>query len=143
MKGDDRYVFDTNVIISALLFQDSTPGRAFRTALDRGHILVSLSTLTELSDVLGRKKFDRYLLREERESFLISLVWQATIVDVAEQVKASRDPADDKFLDVALSGHATCVVSGDEHLLELSPFRGIPIITPEAFLGYPDIVSER
>ena len=41
-----------------------------------------------------------------------------------------RDPKDDKFLELALNGKATHIVSGDEDLLVLHPFRGIPILTP-------------
>ncbi len=68
MKRSRRYVFDTNVLISALLFERSKPGRAFYAALDRGEILLSLPVVKELNEVLSREKFDRYLLREERET---------------------------------------------------------------------------
>ena len=39
MNSNARYVFDSNIVISALLFADSKPGRAFREALGRGQIL--------------------------------------------------------------------------------------------------------
>ena len=55
-----RIVFDTNVTISALLFTDSVPGRAFIRALDQGTILVAVALVGELSRVLGRGRFDRY-----------------------------------------------------------------------------------
>jgi predicted nucleic acid-binding protein len=42
---------------------------------------------------------------------------------------------DNKFLELALSGQADCIVSGDHDLLVLHPFRGIPIVTPRGFLG--------
>ncbi len=74
MKSKERYVFDTNVIISALLFEQSKPAQAFHAALDRGEILLSLPTLKELNEVLGREKFNRYLLPEEREHFIIALL---------------------------------------------------------------------
>jgi predicted nucleic acid-binding protein len=57
MNSNARYVFDSNVIISSLLFADSKPGIAFREALIRGEILVSLPLLEELSEVLSREKF--------------------------------------------------------------------------------------
>lgn len=41
MTEKDRYVFDTNVVVSALLFEQSIPGQAFDAALDRGNILLS------------------------------------------------------------------------------------------------------
>ncbi len=45
-----------------------------------------------------------------------------------------RDPDDDKFLELALSGDADVIVSGDDDLLVLHPFRGIPILSCDAFL---------
>ena len=61
MNSETRYVFDTNVVISAPLFNDSVPGQAFIQSLDRGIILLSQSLADELNDVLGREKFNRYI----------------------------------------------------------------------------------
>lgn len=65
-----RCVIDTNVLISAALFADSLPGRALRLVLSKGTLLASAETLTETAEVLGRRKLDRYLTWEERETFL-------------------------------------------------------------------------
>ena len=61
MSSRARYVFDTNTLVSALLFEHSTPGQAFRRALRQGEILLSPATLEELAEVLQREKFDRYV----------------------------------------------------------------------------------
>lgn len=135
MKSSERYVFDTNVLVSALLFEQSKPGQAFYAALDRGEILLSLPVVKELNDVLNREKFDRYLLREERERFLDALLREATLVEITESVPICQDPKDDKFLELAINGGATCIITGDEDLLQLSPFRGIPIMKPNEFLA--------
>jgi predicted nucleic acid-binding protein len=50
-------------------------------------------------------------------------------------VRASRDPKDDKFLDLAVNGRADVVVTGDNDLLALDPFRGIAILTPAAYIS--------
>jgi putative PIN family toxin of toxin-antitoxin system len=134
MTSKARYVFDTNTIVSALLFEQSKPGQAFFTALRRGEVLVSLPLLVELQTVLGHKKFDRYLLPEERERFLARLVLEATLIDVTAQIEACRDPKDDKVLELAVSGNATYIITGDQDLLELNPFQHIPIVTPADFL---------
>ncbi len=134
MTSRDRYVFDTNVVVSALLFTDSTPGRALISALRDGEILLSVPVLEELNEVLSRKKFDPYLLRGERERFLAALVRQATLVEIAETIQFCRDPKDDKFLELAVSGGAKYIVTGDEDLLELGSFRGVSILTAERFL---------
>jgi uncharacterized protein len=135
MTSNRRYVFDTNVLISAVLFADSTPGRAFFTALAQGVSLVSLPLIAELDEVLNRPKFERYVTREERERFLEALIREATLVEIGEVIQICRDPKDDKVLELAASGQATCVITGDEDLLALSPFRGIPILTAQQFLS--------
>jgi putative PIN family toxin of toxin-antitoxin system len=136
MKDRKRYVFDTNVIVSALLFKQSTPGQAFHTALDHGSILISWPTLKELVEVLNRKKFDRYLLQEEKECFLDTLVQETILIEITENVSICRDPKDNKFLELAISGDAACIVSGDNDLLDIGYFRGTPIIKPDKFLVY-------
>lgn len=129
-----RIVFDTNVTISALLFTDSVPGRAFIRALDQGTILVSVALVGELSRVLGRGRFDRYVTREERDGFLESLIRESNLIEITETVQVCRDPKDDQVLELAVNGGASCIVTGDADLLVLNPFRGIEIITPAIFL---------
>ena len=135
MSSRPRYVFDTNVVVSALLFDQSAPGQAFYEALDRGEILLSQDVVEELNDVLSREKFDLYLRFDEREQFLNALIREATVVEVTEEVQVCRDPKDDKYLDLAISGGATQIITGDEDLLTLNPFRGVEIVTPAQFLA--------
>jgi len=135
MSDRPRYVFDAITVVSALLFEQSVPGRALSTALDRGVILISQDVLDELSDVLGRPKFDKYLTRDEREQFLRHLIRESIPVEVSADVRACRDPKDDKYLALAVAGRAACLVSGDRDLLVLPPFRGIPILSPADFLA--------
>ncbi|HEY2415717.1 MAG TPA: putative toxin-antitoxin system toxin component, PIN family [Pirellulaceae bacterium] len=131
-----RVAFDSNALVSALLFEHSPPGQAFYAVLERGDILLSRETFAELSEVLERKKFDRYVTKEQREHFLVMLLDEATLVEADEKVLACRDPKDNKFLELAISGSAACLVTGDEDLLVLNPFRGVPIMTPVAFLSW-------
>ena len=74
MSIELRFVFDTNAMVSALLFEQSVPAKAFLAARDLGDVLLSQATFAELRDVLGRSKFDRYLTQEEREEFLQRLL---------------------------------------------------------------------
>lgn len=129
-----RLVFDTNVIISALLFNDSIPRRAFFWALNHGRILVSGTLVGELSSVLGRDRFDRYVTREERDEFLGSLIRESDLIEITETIQVCRDPKDDQVLELAVNGNATYIVTGDADLLVLNPFRGVEIITPAEFL---------
>ncbi len=134
MKNEVRYVFDTNVLISALLFENSKPAQALRYALVNGEVLLSLDLLEELNEVLGRERFNRYLTAEEREEFLEALIERAVLVEITENVQECRDRKDDKVLELALNGEAQYIVSGDRDLLVLHPFRDVLVITADEFL---------
>ena len=107
-----RTVFDTDAIVSALLFNDSPRGRALIQALDTGTILVSAALSEELQDVLNRPRFDRYVTRDERDEFLMAFMREAELVEITEMVEACRDPMDDQILELAVSGDADCIVTG-------------------------------
>jgi len=129
-----RLVVDTSVVVSALLLPRSLPRQAFDAAVSRGKLLVSESTAAELDNVLRRPKFNRYVSEEKRLEFFAALVREAEEVEVKEVIAECRDPKDDKFLELAVSGNASHILSGDADLLVLHPFRGIAILTPHAFL---------
>jgi predicted nucleic acid-binding protein len=74
------------------------------------------------------------LTREEREQFLIMLLHETEAVEIIEEVQACRDPKDDKFLELAVNGQASYIVTGDRDLLVLNPFRGISILQSADFL---------
>jgi uncharacterized protein len=130
----DRVVLDTNVLISGLLSTTSTPARAVERAISDGQLLASTATLRELMTKLLSPKFDRYVPRERRDALLLRLAPLIEIVEVVQRVQTSRDPDDDKFLEVAINGRADVVVSGDGDLLDLNPFRGIAILAPAAYV---------
>jgi uncharacterized protein len=134
MKSNLRFVFDTNSIVSGLLLPESKPRQAFDRAQDQGSILISIPILTELNEVLSRKKFDKYLPEEKRKRFLAVLAKEAELIEITEEIADCRDPNDNKFLELAVCGNADCIISGDKDLLELNPFRGIAILKPDEFL---------
>ena len=133
-----RCVFDTNVLVSALLLPSSKPRRSLGRALAKGNILLSFETLAELYQVLSRQQFRKYVSEEDIRGFLSALTRVAEWVEVKVQIKACRDPKDDKFLELAVSGKANYIVTGDADLLCLDPFRGIRILTPASFLDSGD-----
>jgi len=135
VRTDRKLVFDTNLWISRLLMPQGTAARAVDHGLAWGIPLVSEDTLTELSEVLGRSKFDKYVSREDRQQFLRLLGGVVRVVAITQRISACRDPKDDKFLDVALNGEAQLILTGDQDLLELHPFHGIEILKPADFLN--------
>jgi uncharacterized protein len=134
MRDEVRYVFDTNVIISALLFENGKPAQALRYALANEEVLLSLDLLGELNEVLWRERLNRYLTSEEREEFLEALIERAVLVEITENVQECRDPKDDKVLELALNGKAQYIISGDRDLLVLHPFPDVLVITADEFL---------
>jgi putative PIN family toxin of toxin-antitoxin system len=104
-------------------------------AFAHGIVLASADTISELDEVLRRPKFNRYLREVERLLFLAAFIRDSKIVDLTERVAECRDPKDDRILELAVSGNAVCIVSGDSDLLVLNPFRGVAILTPQEFLS--------
>jgi uncharacterized protein len=125
-----RCVFDTNVLVSALLLPDSKPRQALDLAIHKGKLPLSFATLAELYGALNRKQLRRYIDEEDARTFIAALTREAQSIDITVQIKACRDPRDDMFLELAISGGATQVVTGDKDLVTLNPLRGVQILPP-------------
>jgi len=95
---------------------------------------MSIATWMQLGDVLQRSKFAPYTRPGLLDPYLNSVRMAAEPVDPSTRIRACRDPRDDKFLEVAVHGRADLIVTGDNDLLDLHPFRGISILTPAAYL---------
>jgi uncharacterized protein len=134
MKAE-RYVVDTNVLISALLQPSGSTVEVLDAIHAAGGMLVfSDETFAELTSRLMRPKFDRYVDEALRQQFLSDVATVAEWVTITGVVVACRDPDDDKFLETAINGDAACIVTGDADLLTLDPFDGVRILTPRAFV---------
>ena len=133
-----RVVFDTNVLVSALLLEHSTPAQALFSAISNGEVLISIALINEVHRVLYRPKFDRYITDAQREDFMLALVGTGMLVEVTEAIIVCRDPKDNMILELAVSGNADIIVTGDSDLLVLHPFRDVFILNPQTFLeNYP------
>jgi putative PIN family toxin of toxin-antitoxin system len=134
--GPRRFVLDSNVLISAALFAESTPRAAVDWVRRDGTLLFSDATWVELVSRLERRKFDRWVSRKARLAFIEALIEFAETAEITGAEMGCRDPADDKFLETAEAGEAIAIVTGDADLLALHPWRDIPIVTPADFLAY-------
>jgi putative PIN family toxin of toxin-antitoxin system len=84
--------------------------------------------------VLGRPKFAR-VLSQTRVSEILELLTAAAVwIEPVQQVTDCRDAKDNKYLGLAATAGAQAIVSGDQDLLVLHPWRGIAIQTPAVFL---------
>jgi uncharacterized protein len=127
----ERFVVDTNVLISALLQPSGRTAEALAAIRSaRGMLLFSDETFAELASRLGRPKFDRYVSQAARRRFLTDLAGVGEWVAIKGTVRACRDPDDDKFLETAIEGGADYLVTGDRDLLVLDSFGGVRVLTP-------------
>ena len=129
-----RVVFDTNVLLSALIRADTPPALAVDRAIQSCVLLTAPACFEELQNKVHKPKFARYFSREEADLFLETYLLVVEMQTITTPIVVCRDPNDDKFLEAAVAGKADCLVTGDPDLLELHPFRGISIITPREFL---------
>lgn len=129
-----RVVIDTNILVSFAI----RPNRNFERILDHiaahGVSLVSDDTIAELFDVLSREKFRKYIPLEQSIDYVEWYDGISEQIIVTEHVIACQDPKDDKFLSVAVSGKADCIIAGDHHLLDMIEFRGVPVYRPAEFI---------
>ena len=108
------------------------PAKDAGTSQDRGAILRVCN-----GGHVGRKHYlqehSESASRNRRVAPLLDRI--AEMVPIIHTIRACRDARDDKFLELAVNGEASHIVTGDADLLELNPFQGIPIITPASYLG--------
>ncbi|MGC2138280.1 MAG: putative toxin-antitoxin system toxin component, PIN family, partial [Candidatus Sulfotelmatobacter sp.] len=86
MRISRRLVVDTNVFASAVIFPRSVPRQVVNHALDRGVVLFSEATMSELAEVLSRPKFDSFVSRAQRELFLAQIESTAEFVPIIQLV---------------------------------------------------------
>jgi putative PIN family toxin of toxin-antitoxin system len=127
-----RIVADTNVFISALMF-DGLPARFLDLAFAGSFVLVTSPVLLDELDDKLRTKF--------RVSFEDADQVRSRLERVSEQVSTSPtlsvvedDPDDDRVLECAIAGRADYIVTGDRHLLNLVSYEQIPILTVREFM---------
>ncbi|MGA2168077.1 MAG: putative toxin-antitoxin system toxin component, PIN family [Terracidiphilus sp.] len=125
-----RVVFNTNVLVSRVLPEESAPGRAVRYGEDCARLLASAETLDEFRSVLLHPRFDRFAGLAIRHEFIERYRRIVEMIAIPSPIRACRDPKDDKFLALAVFGEAATLISGDMDLLALNPFRGIRILSP-------------
>ena len=132
-----RVIVDTNILVRALIKPHGTVGPVLLRLRQGDYtLLYARSLLEELIDVLNRPRIrKKYRLTDRDIQTVVSLtLLRGEAVVLEEQITACRDPKDNKFLEVAVAGKADVIISGDQDLLVLHPFAGIPIVQPATFL---------
>jgi putative PIN family toxin of toxin-antitoxin system len=129
-------VFDTNVFVAAVTSREGVSARLLLAArAGRFQLVVSPLLLDELSDVLARPKFRRYLSIEDAHRFVDAVRELAVLVDDPPEGDdpITDDPDDDFLVLLAEVAEADIVVSGDPDLTALQR-PGLVVMTPRALL---------
>jgi putative PIN family toxin of toxin-antitoxin system len=91
--------------------------------------------LKELEDVLKRPKFKKYISIGEAEEFINYLSLKIIMPAIYEEITDCRDKKDNMILEGAVFGNAKFIITGDEDLLVLNPYRWIRIVTLRTFIS--------
>lgn len=127
-------IFDTNSWISYALNPQSKLSIAVDQTIETSPYAMSTETFAEFGDVLLRNKFDPYISVEKRRDTLERTASEAKWFTPTEQIGDCRDPKDNKFLELAVAAEAHFLITGDEDLLILDPFRKTRILTITQFV---------
>ena len=128
-----RVVFDTNILVSALVFPGGLGDAALRRIIDgTDKLVMSKAILDELLEVLSRK-----FARDAEELAHVAVFFSelALVVTPKRRLRVVRDDPDNRILECAIAGRADAIVTGDKALLALKNFRGIPVVTLRSYLG--------
>lgn len=131
-----RVVFDTNVFVAAVTSREGVCARLLLAARSgRYRLVVSPMLLDELSAVLVRPKFRRYLSVEDARRFVELIQELADVVDDPPEgdEPITDDPDDDFLVVLAEAVGADVLVSGDPHLTTLQR-PGLTVMTPRSLL---------
>jgi putative PIN family toxin of toxin-antitoxin system len=128
-------IFDASALVSAALKADSVPERALLRAEEVDMFALSAAVDGEIAGVLNRPRLARAIPLARRERVLEILRHAAVWFEPTVQVTDCRDPKDNKYLELALAAGGETIVSSDDDLLVLDPWRGVRIMRPADYLA--------
>jgi putative PIN family toxin of toxin-antitoxin system len=134
-------VVDTNILVRAVIKPTGSVGPVLGRLRDEDYLLIySEPLLSEFIDVINRPRIrDKYHITPEEISTVVALlILRGREIRSVERIEMCRDPKDNMVLEAAVAAEAQVIVSGDEDLLTLDPFRGTPIVSPSKFLEMLD-----
>ena len=130
-----RIVLDTNVIVSAIIF-NGKPREIYDFALNEKYRTITSSTLiSELTGILI-KRFSFSLAEIKLIEYQIRDIFE--IVHPKESINEVRDVDDNRVLEAAVTGKCKYIITGDKDLLELKSYHQITILKPGDFLELLD-----
>ena len=128
-----KVVFDTNILVAALVFPGGRGEAALRRIVEeQDQLVISRPILAELLGILGRK-FARDA--EELAHAAVFLSELGTLVKPRRRLRVVRDEPDNRILECAVAGRAQAIVTGDKALLALGEYNGVRIISLRDYLN--------
>jgi putative PIN family toxin of toxin-antitoxin system len=127
-----RVVFDSNILISALVFPGKQAEKAvLRIVENRDQLFISKPIVDEVLEVLARK-----FARDPEELARVAVLLNdlAEVIRPPRRVRVLKDEADNRILECAVTAGADLIVTGDQDMLELGGVEGIEIISLRAYL---------
>jgi len=127
-----KVVFDTNILVSALVFPGGRGEAALRRIVEeQDQLVISKSILDELLGILGRK-FARDA--EELAHAAVFLSELGILVKPRQRLRVVKDDPDNRILECAIAGRADAIVTGDKALLALCEYQGVRILSLREYL---------
>jgi putative PIN family toxin of toxin-antitoxin system len=126
-----RVVLDTNIWISFMIGKEL---KGLEKYLNKKvKIITSSEQIEELVSVLRREKFKKYFLKDDIKELLFLIMKVSEIVNINHNIYDCRDEKDNFILEMAINGKVDIIVTGDNDLLILHPYKNISIINYKEF----------
>lgn len=130
-----KVVFDTNIVVSALLNEAGLPALLLDLATNKKiGLFYSEALMTEYEEVLKRKRFN--LPQEKINKALDEIKGNSTQVYPSETITViTRDPADNRILEASQTAKADYIITGNKRHFPFTRFRKTKIVTPREFIA--------
>ena len=129
-----KVVIDTNIFVSAFLGSKNAKLILKEIINDEFLLVMSTEQLAEIKEFLHRPKFSKYISVGEVEELIALLSMKVIVPAIYEKITDCRDPKDNMILEEAVYGNAQYIITGDDDLLVLNPYKWIKIINLRDFI---------
>lgn len=128
-----KIVLDTNVFISGIFFS-GPPFQILQAWKERIiRIVLSKEIISEYQRV-AEALADKYPVVDISEIIELVTIYSEIIETKGYEIFECEDPDDNKFIECAMAGNCKVIVSGDKHLLKISGYHNINVLTPRRFV---------
>ena len=125
-----RLVLDTNVVASALLWDGAPRQLLVAARAQRIELFTSMPLLAELTDILGRRKFEKKVAASQLtpDQLIEGYAQLAALVRSTPVPRLAPDPDDDVVIGTALAANAEFIVTGDRTLRSLIEYQHVKLV---------------